>query len=152
MIRRVAPLFFIIMLVSLMLVACGDEAAPVPTYTGATSIKVPDTVKTQFGSAIQGMKNASFEAYKTTDKPDAVKSSFQNSFKGGGWEDKTSSFLKADDAKAIEQTGMFIVGYQKGNKGAVILGFPGGLVSNALGFDGIPDSESGYIVISGNDK
>jgi ABC-type uncharacterized transport system auxiliary subunit len=152
MVRRVVPIFVVGMLLSLVLVACGDEAAPVPTYTGATSITVPDSVKTQFGTAIQSIKNASFEAYKTSDKPEQVKTGFANNFKSAGWTDKTGDFLKPDDAQTIQQTGMFVIGYQKGNKGAVVLGFPGGTIASALGFTGISDSESGFIVISGNDK
>jgi ABC-type uncharacterized transport system auxiliary subunit len=140
------------MMLPLFLVACGDEAAPVPTYTGSTSVTVPDTVKTQFSSAIQGIKNATVEAYKTSDATDKVKTSFDNSFKSGGWEDKTGSFLKDSDAQTFKQLGMFIVGYQKGNKGAVVMGFPGGTVASALGFTGIADNETGYLVISGNDK
>lgn len=150
MFRRVVPFFVAAMLLSLVLVACGDEAAPVPSLTGSTSITVPETVKTQFASTVKGLKNPTFEAYKNSGNVATVKTNFTDNFSKNGWEDKAKSYLSDSDAKTIEQVGMFVLGYQKGNKGAVIMGFPGGPVAEALGFKDISSTESGYIVISGN--
>jgi ABC-type uncharacterized transport system auxiliary subunit len=150
MFRRLAPLFLIAILLTAFLSACGDEKTPVPSYAGATTVTVPDQLKSSFTSSVKDIKNAQIEAYKTTDSTDKVKGFFTDSFSKGGWTDKTSQFLKPEDAKSFEQLGAFIVGYDKGNKGAVIMGFPGS-VSSMMGFSGVSDQETIYMVISGND-
>ncbi len=150
MFRRLTPLFVMMMLLSVALVACGDSNATVPTYPGATSITVPDSIKTQFGSSVKDLKNTKYEAFKTTDSADKVKASFLDSFKKDGWEDKVSKSLKPEDVKQIESVGMFVLGYQKGSKGAVVMGIPGS-ISGALGFSGVAANESAYFVISGDE-
>lgn len=150
MFRRLTMLFVFGLALSLMLVACGDEAAPVPTYTGSTSITAPDSLKSQFTGSFQGIKNATLESFKTGDELTKVKSGFETSFKNGGWKDGLSKYAKADDLKTIESAGMFVLAYEKGNKGAVIMGMPG-TVANAVGFTGIKDNETVYVVMSGNE-
>jgi hypothetical protein len=148
--KRLPLVIVIAVLLSLALVACGDEAASVPAYTGATSITVPDSVKSQFTASMKDIKNTSVEAYKTTDDIPKVKSGFEGNFKSAGWSDQTAKYAGGTDLKPLTDAGMFIIGYQKGNKGAVIFGVPSAL-AGPVGFSGLNAGENVYMVISGND-
>lgn len=150
MFRRLAPLFVIALLLTAVLAACGDETASVPSYAGATSVTVPDSVKTQFASAAKDLKNTKYEAFSSDEDTGKVKTFFQDSFKKDSWDDKVSTLIKDSDAKTFEQLGMFVLGYQKGNKGAIVMGFPGSL-SSAMGFTGAEAKKTVYMVISGNE-
>ncbi len=150
MFRRIIPVFMVTLLLSVMLVACGDEAAPVPTYTGATSIPVADSIKTQMGSSLASVKNATVDAFKTSDTPDKVKAGFDSSFKGSNWTNQAITGMSADTTKQLETVGAFVVGYKKGNKSAAVIGFPGGPIAQAIGFPDVADGTV-YIVISGNE-
>lgn len=151
MTKRLPFLLVFAVLLSLVLVACGDETAPVPAYSGGSSITVPDTVKSQFSGSVSQFNNGTVEAYKTTDDIPKVKSGFESNFKGAGWEDKTSTYSAGQDLSSLTAAGMFVIGYQKGNKAAVIFGVPNALAA-PLGFTGLNSGENVYMVISGNGK
>lgn len=153
MIKRLPYLLVFVVLLSLVLVACGDETAPVPTYPGATSIPVPDAVKTQFASSLSQFNNGTIEAYKTTDDLSKVKSGFDSNYKSAGWDDKTSTYVSASDSTTIQSAGMVIVAYQKGNKAAVNVGMPNAIATApSSGFTGLNGNENVFLVISGNAK
>src|SRR4051812_36340662 len=120
MTKRFPLLLVCAVLLSLVLVACGDETAPVPAYSGGSSITVPDSVKSQFSSSVNQFNNGTVEAYKTTDDIPKVKSGFESNFKSAGWDDKTSTYSGGTDLSQLTSLGMFVIGYQKGNKAAVI--------------------------------
>jgi ABC-type uncharacterized transport system auxiliary subunit len=154
MFKRFLPALAALLVVSVMLVACGDETAAVPTYTGATSVTVPTDFSTQISSGLQSskLKNAKIEAYKTSDDATKVKSGLVDGFSKGGWNDATSTLLGAsggDALKAFDQTGGFILGYETGNKAAAVMAFPGQLAS-AVGFQDVGDKDVVYLVMSGN--
>ncbi len=154
MTKRLLPILAMTLLLSVMLVACGDETATVPTYSGASTVAIPSSIQSQFQAGLkdQKFKNAKFEAYKTADASDKVKSSLSDGFSKGGWTNKDSDVktqLGADNVKVIEQAGGFFLGYEKGNKAALIMGFPG-IIAGPLGFTDVTDKEVLYMVISGN--
>ncbi len=151
MTKRLSFLFIFALLLSLVLVACGDETALVPAYSGANSVTVPEIVKTQFAASVNQFNNGTVEAYKTTDDIAKVKSGFESNFKSGGWEDKTSTYAGGTDLKPLQDAGMFIIAYQKGNKAAVIFGVPNAM-SAPMGFTSLNANENVYMVISGNGK
>ncbi|MDB5079903.1 MAG: hypothetical protein JWP00_1827 [Chloroflexi bacterium] len=150
MTKRLPLMIVFAVLLSLVLVACGDEAAPVPTYTGATSLATPDSFKSQMTTSMKDVKNASVESFKTSDDLTKVKSGFESSFKGAGWSDQTAKYSSGSDLKPLTDAGVFFVGYQKGNKAAVIMGIPGP-IAKAMGYTGVSDTENAYLVISGNE-
>ncbi len=144
--KRIVSLFIMALLTSVLLVACGGDAT-VPTYTGGTSVTMPDALKTQFTSGIKDVKNAKVEAYKTGDDTNKVKSFFTDNFSKNGWDDKTSE-MGADAAKSLDQLKGFVVGYQKDNKAAIIMGLPGSAAS-LIGFTGVTDKDTLYMVFTG---
>jgi ABC-type uncharacterized transport system auxiliary subunit len=147
--KRLAFLLVLAALLSLVLVACGDETAPVPTYPGATSITLPDSIKSQFTATLANYKNTAADGFKTTDDLAKVKSSFQSSFKSAGWDDVSDKLASQAGAKAITDAGGFIIGFTKGNKGANVIAVPNAYAEGS-GFTGINAGENPYIVISGN--
>jgi len=154
MFKRSLPALATLLVVSVMLVACGDETAAVPTYTGATNVNVPNDFSTQISSSLQSnkLKNAKIEAFKTSDDTTKIKSDLVNGFNKGGWNDATSTLLGAssgDVFKTFDQTGGFILGYEKGNKAAAVMAFPGQLASG-IGFKDVGDKDVVYLVMSGN--
>jgi hypothetical protein len=153
MFKRFLPVLAVLLLLSAALVACGDETAAVPTYTGATSVTVPSSFSSQISAGLQSskLKNAKIEAYKTSDEASKVKSGLVDGFSKGGWNDATGTLLGSggDSLKAFDGVGGFILGYEKGNKAAAIMGFPGQLAS-AVGFTDVGDKDIVYLVMSGN--
>lgn len=146
--KRLVILLVISALLSLFLVACGDENAPVPTYNGATAVTLPDTVKSQMSSSLTQVKSPTIEGYKTTDDVAKIKSTFDSNFKSAGWDDKGSEFGSNDSIKQLTDLGVVVLGYQKGNKGAIILAFPNSFAA-PLGFTGLNADENAIMVISG---
>ncbi len=147
MFRRFAPLFAIVMILSLVLVACGDEKATVPSYAGATTVTLPASLQPVADSLKTSVKESSVTAFKSADAPDKVKSGFADQFKKDGWEDKASTL--GADTKSLEATGAFILLYQKGSgNAAAVVGFPA-QVASALGVTDVAANGSLYIVISG---
>src|SRR5947199_9553650 len=84
MFRRIIPVFAIALVLSLVLAACGEEAT-VPSYSGATSLTVPDTLKTQFRASVKDAKNIKLDAYKTGDETGKAKAFFTDNFKQNDW-------------------------------------------------------------------
>jgi hypothetical protein len=147
--NRLAILFVLSGLLSLFLVACGDETAAVPTYGGATAVTLSDTVKSQMSGSLTQVKNPIVEGYKTTDDLAKIKSTFDSSFKSAGWDDKSSEFSGDGSIKQLTDLGVFVLGYQKGNKAAIVMGFPNSF-AGPLGFTGLGANENAFMVISGN--
>jgi len=147
MFRRIAPLFAIMLILSLVLVACGDDKATVPTYSGGTSVTLPSTLQPMADSLKTSVKESSVTAFKTADSADKVKSSFADQFKKDGWDDKASTL--GSDTKSLEVQGAFILLYQKGSSNAAaVVGFPA-QIATALGVTDVAANGSIYIVISG---
>ena len=153
MFKRFLPALAVLLVLSVALVACGDETAAVPTYSGATTVTVPTDFSTQISSGLNNskLKNAKIEAYKTADEAAKVKSGLADGFSKGGWNDATSTLLGSggDSLKVFEQSGGFILGYEKGNKAAAVMAFPGQIAS-AIGFTGVGAQDVVYLVMSGN--
>ena len=146
MYKRIVPLVMLSLMLSLMLVACGGEAV-VPTYSGGTAVTLSDQTKNQFTSSLQGTKNAKLEAYKTSDDPAKVKSFFTDGFSKNGWNDKSGDIK--DAAQSLEQLKGFMIGYEKDNKAAVVLGLPGS-TGSAFGITGANPTDTIYMVITGD--
>ncbi len=153
MFRRFAPVLVIVMVLSLALVACGDEKAAtnpdaIPSYTGATTVTVPAVLKTQIDTGIKDqVKSAKYDFFKTADTGTKVKTFFSDNLAKNGWKDMTGA-LKMDDLKQMEAMGVFALGYEKGTKAVAIVGFPGTL-SALMGLDGVGENDTLYMVISG---
>lgn len=145
MYKRIVPVVILSLMLSLMLVACGGDAT-VPSYSGATSVTISDQIKSQFTSNVSGVKNAKLEAFKTSDDSTKVKSYFTDNFSKNGWNDKSGDLQ--DAAKSIEQLKGFMIGYEKDNKAAVILGLPGS-TGSAIGVTGAAATDTIYMVITG---
>ena len=154
MFKRFLPALAVLLVLSVALVACGDETAAVPTYSGATTVTVPTDFSNQISSGLNSgkLKNAKIEAYKTADEAAKLKSGLSDGFTKGGWNDATKTLLGAsggDSLKVFEQSGGFILGYEKGNKAAAVMAFPGQIAS-AIGFTGVGAQDVVYLVMSGN--
>lgn len=149
MFRRFGILIVVAMMLTFVLAACGDEKAEVPTYSGASSITVPDSLKAQFSTT--GVKNGSVTAYKSADDGAKVKSGLTDGFKKNGWDDKTSSLTASmgDSLKQMEAIGAFAIGFEKGSKAAAVIGLPGS-VGGALGLTGVGEKDTVYLIISGD--
>jgi hypothetical protein len=148
--KRFLLLLVTALLLSSGLVACGDETAPVPTYSGATSLTVPDVVAKQFN--LKTAKSTTVAVYKTTDKADKVKAALIDGFNKGGWTDKSADMRKdigEETIKNFELDKGFMLGYQKGNKQAVIMAFSG-LLAEDLTITGAAETDTVYLVLSGN--
>jgi hypothetical protein len=151
--KRILPFLAMFMLLGLVLTACGDEKAEVPTYSGATAVTVPDSVKSQFTSTgSDKIRNPKVDAYKTTDSVDKIKSSMASSFSSGGWTDKMSSLAgtQASSLKQLESVGASVLYYEKGNNGAIVMILPG-MIAPGLQIQGVSASENLIMSISGND-
>jgi hypothetical protein len=149
MIKRLAILVVFLAAFSLVLVACGDETASVPAYNGATAVTLSDSVKSQMSGSLTQIKNATVEGFKTTDDVNKIKSTFDSNFKSAGWDDKSSEFAGDDSIKQLTGMGMVVLGYQKGNKAAIVMALPN-TFAEALGFSGLDKTENAIMVISGN--
>jgi len=147
--KRLAILLAISGLLSLFLVACGDETAAVPGYSGATAVTLSDSVKSQMSGSLSQIKNPTIEGFKTTDDTSKIKSTYDSSFKSAGWDDKGSEFTGNDTIKQLTDLGVIVLGYQKGNKAAIIMAFPNAFAA-PLGFTGLNTNENAIMVISGN--
>jgi len=153
MFRRFAPVLALLIILSLALMACGEEKAAanpdaIPSYNGATVVAVPAALKTQIDGGLKDqVKGAKFDFYKTTDEGTKVKTFFTDNLIKNGWQDMTST-MKLDDLKQMETMGVFALGYQKGTKAVAIVGFPGALTA-MMGVDGVGQQDTLYMVISG---
>jgi hypothetical protein len=134
------------LMLSLMLVACGGDAV-VPTYSGGTAVTLSDQAKSSFTSGFSGAKNTKLEAYKTSDDPTKVKSSFTDGFSKNGWSDKSADFK--DQAQSIEQLKGFLLGYEKDSKFAAVIGLPG-IAGSAFGVADAKATDTIYLVITGD--
>lgn len=141
------------LMLSVMLVACGDDAstATIPSYTGATTLTLPDAAKTSFGSSLKDAKNVKIDAYKTSDDSAKVKSFFADNLSKGGWADKSGDISKdsGDSIKSFESLGGFILGYEKGGRQVAVLGMPN-VAAGPLGFTDVGPNDTLYLVISGD--
>jgi ABC-type uncharacterized transport system auxiliary subunit len=147
--KRLACLLVIATLLSLFLAACGDEEAAVPTYPGATSITLADSVRTQFTTGLANVKNASVNGFKTSDDIARIKSTFDSNFKSAGWSDVSSQLANQPNVKAFNDAGGFVVGYSKGNKSATVMAVPNQYAEGS-GISGLNANENAFIVVSGN--
>ena len=149
MFRRFVCLLMLSMMLSTLLVACGD--AVIPTYSGATSVTVPAAISSSFQtSAGSGVKNATVTGFASTDAPDKVKSFFVDNFKKNGWDDKSSDSSIVDGNKQISASvpGANISLFQKDDKAAGVFVIPGNFAST-LGISGVADSGTLYMIFSG---
>jgi hypothetical protein len=151
--KRILPFLAMFMLLGLVLTACGDEKAEVPTYSGATAVTVPDSVKSQFtNTGNDKIRNPKVEAFKTADSVDKIKTGIASGFSKGGWSDKLNSLgaNERDSLKTIESIGASVLYYEKGNKGAIVMILPG-TIAPGLQIQGVSASENLIMSISGND-
>src|SRR6476620_11078781 len=121
MFKRFLPLVGLSLLLSVTLAACGNDAPPsIPSYNGATSVTIPETIRTQFTGSVKDVKDVKLEAYRTSDGLPAVKTYFSDRYKNDGWTDKTSDLTKDGSLKDAESLGLFVLGYEKGSSAAVV--------------------------------
>ena len=149
MFKRLAVLVVFLAARSLVLVACGDETASVPAYSGATAVTLSDSVKSKMSDSLAQIKNPTVEGFKTTDDVNKIKSTYDSNFKSAGWDDKSSEFGSEASIKQLTDLGLVVLGYQKGNKAAIVMAFPN-TYAGALGFSGLGTNENAILVISGN--
>ncbi len=119
--------------------------ASIPTINGASTVDLPGMMKDQAGAFTANVKNGTFAAYKTADASSKVESSLSDSFKKAGWDDKSGMYAQA--ATALKSSGAFVLVFQKGNKVATVIGYPG-QVASAMGAN-VGASDTFYMVISG---
>ncbi len=150
MFKRFLPLVMLSLLLSVVLAACGNDAPPtIPTYSGATTVTIPDAVRTQFTGSVKDVKDVKLEGYKTSDGLPAVKTYFSDKFKNDGWTDKTGEFTKDGGLKDAEALGLFVLGFEKGSSAAVVMGLPNALAA-AFQITGVGPSDSLYLIFTGN--
>lgn len=125
----------------------GTGSAPV-TYAGATSIQLPDVLKTTLLSGLSAAKNATLDGFKSGDAPATVKSSLQSGYATGGWTDATAAFTGASDALSQIGPDAFFIAYTKDNKLSFVLGMSG-TTATALGVTGVDAKGTVYIVGNG---
>jgi hypothetical protein len=147
--KRLVILLVLATLLSLTLVACGDDApATVPAYPGATSITLADSVRSQFTTGLASVKNPTVDGFKTSDDIAKIKSTFDSSFKSNGWNDVSSQLTSQPNAKAINDAGGFVIGYSKGSKSATVMAIPNAYTEGS-GITGLNANENAFIVVSG---
>jgi hypothetical protein len=127
-------------------------AAVVPTYSGATSVTLPDAVKNDPGDLAKKLKNMTFTAFTTSDDPGKVKASFLSSFPGGGWSDITAQEFPASATQQLTTMGVTPLAFQKGNQTATVTIYTGGDVTKAMGFPDVTTGSTLYLVVSGNNN
>lgn len=125
----------------------GTASAAV-TYTGATSIQLPDVLKSTLLTGLSAAKNATLDGFKSGDAPATVKSGLQSGYTSGGWTDATAAFTGASDALSQIGPDAFFIAYTKDNKLSFVLGMSGATAS-ALGVTGVDANGTVYIVGSG---
>ncbi len=163
-------LVMLVLLMAAMLAACGDNTATsaatsaattaaatkdagtntggdasIPSISGASAVDLPGMMKDQAGAFTANVKNGTFAAYKTADASSKVESSLSDGFKKAGWDDKSGMYAQA--ATALKSSGAFVLVFQKGNKVATVIGYPG-QVAAAMGAS-VGQSDTFYMVISG---
>lgn len=147
MVKRSLSLLFIVLALSSLLVACGD--AVIPTYANATATTLPDSFKQVTDAFGSGFSNPQVSVYKTSDSPDTVRTTLDNSFKSNGW----TAASNADNSKlASYGQGAFAAGYGNGDTGAIVVGLPGSDVTRAVGFTDVQDGQTVFMIISGKAK
>ena len=148
---RIATALAFLLLLTLTLVACGDEnkTYAIPTYSGGTSITAPAAFKSQEASLSGNVKNGKIEYFKTADAPSKVKTAFTDSFKKDGWKDETST-MGADTVSQMEAMQGFMMLYTNGTQAVAVVGFPNSVA--ALLEPSLGATDSLYIVISGQGK
>jgi hypothetical protein len=153
MFRRAGLLMVLVLVMSVFLAACGDETATIPTYSGASAVTLPDTIKSQFTASAGSVKNPKVEAFKSSDEAAKIKSGLVDGFKKNGWTDKTDEAMKSagDSFKQLEGMGAFVIGFEKGSSAAVVMGLPGSL-AGALSISGVEQKDTLYMVFSGSNK
>ncbi|MEI7554642.1 hypothetical protein [Candidatus Chlorohelix sp.] len=150
MFKKLGLMIIVVLMMTIALVACGDEAAVVPTYSGASTVTLPDSLKTQMETSMgANVKNAKIEAFKTSDDAAKVKTSLADGFKKNGWDDKSKDL--GDTTTQMDSIGAFAMLYQKGTSAAGVIGFPGA-IAGAMGFAGATDKDTVYIIASGTSK
>ncbi len=151
MFRRCIPLFLILLTLTLVLAACGDEKVTVPTYPGATSVTLPDSVIQTWKAGLTNLQNVKVETYKTGDELAKVKDTFASGFQKDGWTDKNSDPKVTSGVADMAAAGVFSIYYIKGNTAVAVLGMPGSLMTPA-GVPGLSDSDTLIVVFSGQGK
>jgi hypothetical protein len=144
-------LFVIAILLSSILVACGDDKAVIPTYSGATSVPVPDAFKSTLTGLESSVTSPNAAAYKSSDAIDKVKSGLADGFKSNGWDDASSQLGDTASSLSALGSGTFLTAYAKGNNFAVVFGVPGSDVVRLMGFDA-KDGETVFLIVSGTAK
>jgi hypothetical protein len=121
--------------------------APV-SYTGATIVQLPNTLKSTLLSGLSAAKNATLDGYRASDPTATVKNTLQSSYAAGGWTDATAAFTGASDALTQIGPDAFFIAYTKDNKLSFVLGFSGATAS-ALGITGVDANGTVYIIGTG---
>ncbi len=152
MVRRGSLTLILIIALAFLLTACGEAAKNevelgFTPYQGAAALEVPTTFKSEMDVSLKNIKDGHYDAYKTGDGLNKVKSYYADGFKKNGWEDKTSE-ITSKNKSITELPGSFAMLFQKGNEAAAIMGF-GGEQAKGLGFGGVGTGDTFFLVLKG---
>jgi|GEM_PF-1833015 len=152
MVRRGSLTFILVFILAFLMTACGSTAKGevelgFNPYQGAAMLEVPATFKSEMDISLKSIKESRYEAYKTGDEINKVKSYYADSFKKNGWEDKTSE-MTAKSQGITALPGSFAMLFQKGNEAAAILAFSGEQ-AKGMGFDGVGAGDTFFLVLKG---
>jgi hypothetical protein len=120
---RVTFLGPLLLVVSLLLAACGDAPPDITPYTGARAITVDQTTQNSFKEGLKGIKDATLTTYAIKDDPTAVRSYYDSQYKDNGWTDRSAEIK--DAATQQQAQNGWALAYEKGSKVVSLVMTPG---------------------------
>jgi major membrane immunogen (membrane-anchored lipoprotein) len=152
MVRRGSLALILIITLAFLLTACGstnqsEVELGFKPYQGAATLEVPTTFKSEMDVSLKNIKDGHYEAYKTGDELNKVKSYYADGFKKNGWEGKTTE-ITSKNKDITELPGSFAMVFQKGNEAAAIMGFSGEQ-AKGLGFGDVGTGDTFFLVLKG---
>jgi hypothetical protein len=113
----------LLLVVSLMLAACGDTPQEIAPYTGARAFTVDQATQDSFKNGLKGIKDATLTTYAIKDDPAAIKSYYDSQYKDKGWADRSNDVKEA--ATQQQTLNGWVLAYEKGSKVVSLVLTPG---------------------------
>ena len=113
----------VMLLVSLLLAACGDTGQDIAPYAGARQLTVDTATQNSFKEGLKGIKDASLTTYAIKDDPAAVKSYYDSQYKDKGWTDRSAEIDTAAKQQAAQNG--WALAYEKSGKVVSLVLTPG---------------------------
>lgn len=112
-----------LLVVALLLAACGDTGQDVAPYNGARQLTVDSATQNSFKEGLKGIKEANLTTYAIKDDPAAVKSYYDSQYKDKGWTDRSTEIDTAAKAQAAQNG--WALAYEKNGKVVSLVLTPG---------------------------